>query len=290
MIRAARILQKNKEGTPNWAYELAALKNRKFKFKPGLNVLFGPNGCGKTTLLKVLGAYCGCPSRMGGGWSCWPRPLDLREGYDHDADKVVFPQRFRTLAPCNTEAAVDWDGVATYMHLADGCDAPIQNFETKHPLMDSTEHLRVTYGGPSSGQQRFAMITKLVKAVENPPDLTVVDKDNVRNNEAWTGAEERFRSYVETLPRDGLVTILMDEPGRSLDIPIQVLFWKNVLPKIAKTHQVIVATHSAPALWADDVNMIDMVPGYAETSRRLLDASRDKTALPVDLLPEWTRK
>jgi len=40
-----------------FAKELAP---KTIKFQKGLNILFGPNGSGKTTVLKILAAYCGC--------------------------------------------------------------------------------------------------------------------------------------------------------------------------------------------------------------------------------------
>lgn len=36
------------------------------RFKPGLNVVIGENGCGKSTLIKLLSAYCFCENGMPG--------------------------------------------------------------------------------------------------------------------------------------------------------------------------------------------------------------------------------
>jgi len=72
------------KATSGFSIKLDALKGRAYTFKPGLNILFGPNGCGKTTLLKILGAYSGTEA----GWS---RFLDPSIG---DDGRSGFPKRF----------------------------------------------------------------------------------------------------------------------------------------------------------------------------------------------------
>jgi predicted AAA+ superfamily ATPase len=78
---------------------------KSYEFGPGLNVLFGPNGCGKTTMVGILGAYSGTQA----GWS---RFLDPPFG---EAKDTRFPKRFKQISPGKCEANVHWDGTANFL-------------------------------------------------------------------------------------------------------------------------------------------------------------------------------
>ena len=60
MIRSINIIKPT--ATPvKWVGDVAALKEpREFKFTPGLNILWGKNGSGKTTVLKLLARLFHC--------------------------------------------------------------------------------------------------------------------------------------------------------------------------------------------------------------------------------------
>lgn len=265
VIRCARI-------TSGWPVKnLEAFKKKgRFEFTDGANVIYGKNGSGKTTLLKLMGAHSGCPEY--GGWSTFPEWVFLPVEKERSLPGCLT--HLARLGP-DVEATVDWDGAATFMHLAAKSDEPFYAFGSPHDVLTTYgDQVSAVVSKASSGQaraMRLAMVLKKVKTER--PDLMKL--------EARRDRDTAFLEYVEKLPRKGPLTVLLDEPERSLDADAQILFWQTILPAMAKELQVIVTSHSPFALFVPGVHVIDMEPGYSDEMRkkvgRLLDDWRART-------------
>ena len=251
--------------TKGYALELPCIGTKNFKFKPGFNVLFGPNACGKSTILKALANYSSIKT---GGWSRLQEPLDLVDFGNKGATKL--PQDFAKLSRKAFEAQVDWDGTPTFYHHAKNSDAGnfsylVESADESHDGMTTMEdQLATIFGHPSQGQQRITKMVKLFQLLKQPPVLT---SHKEKANSVWMECYDRQVKYFNSLPRTGPVTVILDEPESSLDITNQIAFWSKVMPML-KQYQVIVATHS-PFLFTmpGEVNLIDMHPGYAQACR-----------------------
>ena len=259
MIRSVRV-------TKGWPLEkLDAFKPKKpFLFKSGMNVLFGKNGSGKTTLLKIMGGFSGCPEH--GGWSALPERLDKGK---------KFPGGMVANAHVgDVSAAVAWDGTATFMHLAAKSDEPMIAFGMPHDVLDDHDQISVMMSKASSGQGRAIRLSKVLQKIklERPDLLKLKPRD-------YDETGKGFLEYVKKLPRKGPLTVLLDEPERSLDADAQILFWSRILPAVAKEIQVIVTSHSPFALFVPGANVIDMELGYSEKTRKLVG----------DLLDAWRK-
>lgn len=247
--------------TGGYAKKLPALK-RPLAFGSGLTVLFGPNGCGKTTALRIAGAYAGCPEH--GGWPAFVEPVYLRTLGE------TYPEALAHHAPRDCTAEVGWDGSATFLYLAGANEGlPIAFGMESDGLTSDMERI---FGDRqmSSGQRTLLRLNRIAERLKAPPDLAVPPPDRGHVNDQWRNAMEAFSSYVSTLPRTGPATLLLDEPDRSLSIPVQSDLWR-LLPKMATSIQVLVASHSAFALRCEGATVIEMEKGYVDACRKALD-------------------
>ena len=269
MIKEAQVLDQ-------WPGELPCLKDKTFTFTRGLNVIFGPNGSGKTTLLRTIASYTGCPEK--GGWSAYTNPSGCF-GISKE-EKNSYPECFRGTAPGKAKASVVWDGTPTFLHMSRQSDEKLLAFGMDdNDLMTDME--RLWEKDISAGEQRLKRIARLMDVVKSPPDLTNPSMNHDHNN-AWTNAQKRFVEHINSLPKDGPSTVLLDEPIRSIDIIGQVAFWTNLIPKLVKDHQVIVTTHSPILLMNTgyEMNFIDIASGYAEDAVDFLSAFMDNKPTP----------
>lgn len=247
-----------------YAAKLKALA-KPVELDKGLNIFFGPNACGKTTAIRLLGAYSGCQEN--GGWSTYIKPLMLPLSVKEKC--LDYPERFRYIAPAKCEVEVSWDGTASFMHLADVSDQPLRYFgeeDDSDGLVSDMERVFAERQA-SAGQRRMIRLNRLLKQFMElkVPDSTKIKPDGGWNS-VWEKAVTDFTDYAKTLPRTGPPTLLLDEPDRSLSIPNQAEFWK-ILYKVSEKVQVIVATHSIFALYAPSSNVIEMQEDYLKECR-----------------------
>ena len=228
--------------------------NQIFEFTDGLNVLYGPNGCGKSSVLKMLKAYSGIPNDKGG----WTRVSDSIALGTQSASH--FPYAYREYSPGQSDCAVLWDGSPTFYNEGDVKTDQWAWFTHKEILSEDgmtseNELFDNMHERPSSGQYRMKKINKLFNLLGNPPNI--LDASNK------TDAQLAEISYFKTLPRNGKTTILLDEPERALSLPKQLELFK-LLEEKSKDYQIIIATHSPFVLWNLNAKMFDMQTGYMD--------------------------
>lgn len=268
MIHGTKILS-------GWPSEVPALKGKTFRFGSGLTVVFGRNGSGKSTLLRTTGAYAGCHQH--GGWSSFVSPLESKDPILEP--KKPYPAQFYSIAPGGAAAEIEWDGAPAFLHIADESDAKITHFDLPHDLFgDGYGAFHDARIPSSSGQRRLRRLEQLRAALVRPPNLTRISQKGV--NDTWLDMERRFVDYVKALrgrKKAGKVTVLLDEPDRSMDLEVQAKFWSEGMPRLLGDGlQVIVSTHSPHALFIESripgAAVIDLEPGYA---KRCADALRE---------------
>lgn len=232
--------------------------NKQFNFKPGINVLFGPNGCGKSTILKTLKAYCGI---TGGGWTFFSDPMQLASN--------SFPFGYIGLTPSRCSAIVDWDGTPTFFNDGDiKVNDTFFYMNERHSddgITSQAEQLDLLAEKPSSGQYRIKMVNKVFNNIRNIPGIS---ENDIPANYKHADCLKELQ-YWNSLSRIGPQTILLDEPERALSLALQKKLFEEILPQFSDM-QIILATHSLFSLKMKDVNYIEFEPGYIEECRNIL--------------------
>lgn len=180
--------------------ELWGQNQRTMRFRPGVNVLCGPNGCGKSLILKAL-----MPT----------------------SSKSSDQQYFRLAAGKALKPEVEG---------TEGGTVRLFDFELDNPRTRSSEGDFSVYWMQNSARQRSH--GELIKKL-----------------------------HEEMLEKLQHRVMLLDEPEQALDPQNLVTFVRGM--KRSKTVQWIVATHSPILIFDPEVNLIEVVPDYAENLRTI---------------------
>jgi len=241
-----------------WLSSVEAFKTpRTFEFKPGLNILWGRNGSGKTSLTKVLARLFHCEqgnhpavsqeslSELLGGDRFNPINLSKGLAIEHDGQGVRHFDPGHAVGLTAGGAAFDWDF---------GMEG-IQNQLFKG----------------SAGQTnmfRFDRILNEIVTGEVPEVTWKIQRELV--NDVWRERIDLAKSILKKNGKKGPPTILLDEHERSYDLNAQVGVWR-LLRAYSDQVQFIVASHSLFALKIPDAHYIELSPRYLAGSEAVLE-------------------
>lgn len=238
---------------------------RKIAFQPGLNILFGPNGCGKSTILRILGDTMLATQ---GGVSAVTEtsirdtveyPLGRRGAAPkdklglrvlHDGQPVIF---------CDPRQAVGLSGSSfDNDFMAEGIQELMGNRERSH------------------GQVSAARMSPALDVLEGKLQLPAKPIEKFTKAQvggAWPQCIDIALKRMEPSIPKGLPTVLLDEPEANFSLKWQGMLWAILTSeRILSKFQVIVASHSPFALGLPNAHYIEMVPGYREEAEGLLVA------------------
>ena len=239
------------------------LLDRKMEFEGGkINVIFGPNASGKTTILKTLAAYCCCGSSDNlDGWTnrFFITPHNASNRYDifdsksNNEDEVVEDSIRQIMV---NRADVEWDGVPVYsdnffnrktvgsLGELSGSIFGDSGFEELHYHMEK--------GKMSKGQNSIFILDKITAMMQNEVSLDDILGDRkLCANDRWASMfnaniRRLERIYGESEHQNLKNTFMFDEMDKSMDIMNVAFLYGDLLPALVKKFgvQIIIVSHS----------------------------------------------
>lgn len=255
-----------------WSSSLGLKSVSAVNFVPGLNVLFAPNGYGKSTVLHTIANLT--HSFQGGPPVFTTTSLRPWFGGRGKGARLV-----RDKGPCFYADPANRPGLVGGMA---GFDDDFM-----------TDGIIAARANISSGEwctYTINRIVGLVHTVTDYEDRTNMGMERLRKDPRFLA----WQATQEVVTGNNQPTVLLDEFDRSLDIAAAAHMWSVLARVVAKKVQIVVAGHSPFVLQlaaAGLCNLIDLCPGYAKScgdSLELFSATLRAPHLPIHPMPfEW---
>lgn len=251
MIHSFEILNPDKTHIP-WLAKVPALaKPRKFEFKPGLNILWGRNGSGKSTVLKAMARLLHCEQ---GGQPCVTQTsISTLVEHFRFSDKKAMQDLPKAVTLHHDGQGVRCFDPGNAVGLMGGGAA----FDDDFFSMGVSNAM---FKG-SAGQQTMFRFDAVAGAILDKKVPKVEWKFGKNVNSTWTEYVKVAETFLKGEGEPGQPTILLDEPERSYDLPKQINVWRFIRAYSSEV-QFIVASHSLYALRIPEAHYIELDEGY----------------------------
>lgn len=241
----------------SWAVGIPSLMDT-VNFSDGLNIVFGPNGCGKSTLTGLC-AYL-TASEQGGVskvTKTWMLSLVDHMGLIHAAPKLT-----------DLIASIEHDGMPTFYHNPRNTIGLYKGIEFDDDFFnEGLANLKEPNG--SVGEVSSRKLHRFFENMKSASLPTEIKGDDwLKNHSSFKDDYKVAMQLLASSCEAGNRTFIMDEPEMGFSVTKQVELWKNIAELARQNNrQVIVATHSPFALNIKDAHYIDMQPGYLDECR-----------------------
>lgn len=258
-------IEDNKKAPLHYLEKLPTFKNGKeYIFKPGINIIIGPNGCGKSTLINLISSYLFCErgmvTKIPNEAFLFPKIFDFENEsilngikIHHDFRSICF--RYKPSMEMNESEVMD--NISNFSMFLNGKSA-----STGEKTLESLGFLFKEF----NNQKTYEFPIKKLKELA----------DNV--NDLWKNKINSLLNYYEEnkikiTQEEFEFTLLLDEPDRDLDIDnIESIY--NILSYQKPKTQVIAVIHNPILIYKlsklDYINWIEMKKGYLNKIKRII--------------------
>lgn len=261
------------------------LVGKQFTFDDNkINIIFGPNGSGKTTIIKSIGAV----ALTTDGFSKVHEPLEFRNW--GSLDSKYDPQNIVEDISKNT-SIVEWEGNPIYYNNFEETLSNNRGYfgKLQGSLIDSLEDeivYRLSVDKKASAGEKSAYIfNKIIKIASSKKSLEEIIKPTIdsylKSNIEWATAGQNQLDYFKQFKNFSVqspITLLFDEVDKSLDISTVVNLYTYIFPLMAEKFgcQIITVSHN-PLILSDKIcgdkdkyNIISMDENYTKESINLV--------------------
>lgn len=258
------------------------LLDRTFNFSQSkINVIFGPNASGKTTMIKALTGN----ALIRDGFTTLYAPFDIRMSLNNETteqDIIKFRDRLM-----KNSAEIDWTGTPIYY----------ENFasRTGHQCGDLTGSIirnigeeiyyKINKSRQSMGENSMFILSRVMEIASNPVTYDRIFEEELNRfkqngpiNDVWTNCFRAQMDYILSHPEANSgkpVTVIFDEIDKSMDILNVIHLYRDIFPMIVEKTgiQLILVSHSPVIITgrifnSDKYNIISLDPEYTEECRQ----------------------
>lgn len=226
-------------------------KDKVIEFSDGINVLFAPNGYGKSTILNAISIY----GLTKGGWSNLSFKLLDFHSFLEETVKDKYNIDNLALAEHKFSAQVKIDGPV--YNLVGIKEEQFSEYASGYGegMLNSTQALvhKMYHSQRSSGFiNMYEQGTNLINLMEdyekykfNPNAIiNAYEKDKDSGNEYRKEMIISLYAYAKkTVLKGGKPTLVMDEPEIHLDLDNTLGLYTNIIPKLSEHFQIIISSH-----------------------------------------------